>query len=231
MHRGTFHYTLGETLSRQKNLKNRRDNVVWRDNVWRDNVSSGVLWIPLFSKSINFPKIVVWIILCANYTLITFSVSGEIKLLDYTNYEDKSWPVNSDCESVRMISPMFQTEAWHDYVTIDKIIYTGVINIILSSNFTVHFHSDDIGTEKGFVLIWNCISQWEEWTLLEDGTCRDAIGTQPPYNGPDLKYWTKYRQSNRKCGKLAFYVLVLIWITLFSYQSFEQERSFGYLLF
>ena len=100
-----------------------------------------------------------------------------------------------------MISTIFETENWYDFVTIGDTEYSGAktIDIILPTNFTVAFHSNFATTKKGFVLNWNCLSHWEEWAFLDDGTCREAIGSQPPYNGPDRKYQTKYRQSNETC--------------------------------
>ena len=79
-------------------------------------------------------------------------------MFDYENNEDKIWPVYSDCESVRMISTKFETEYDWDYVTIDDSEYTGTgrLDIILPTNFTVEFYSDDSGTDEGFTLHWNC---------------------------------------------------------------------------
>ena len=124
-------------------------------------------------------------------------------MLDYGNYEDRSWPVYSDCKFVRIRSKKFETEKEYDFVTIGNIHYSGKdqIDIIHSSNFTVNFHSDKDNTEKGFVLKWNCLTQWEEWMDAADGTCREAMRLQPEYNGPDIKYRTKYRKTNKTCGK------------------------------
>ena len=107
-----------------------------------------------------------------------------------------------------MISTIFETEKY-DYVTIDDTKYSGstAIDTILSTNFTVVFQSDESETDNGFVLNWNCLSQWNEWTPLGDGTCKDAIGTQPPYNGSDLEYQTKYRKSNETCSTLTQFMV------------------------
>lgn len=134
-----------------------------------------------------------------------------IKLQDYQNNEDITWSVYSDCKSVRIKSTFFEIERNFDYVTIDDTkSYTGspIIDTIGSTNFTVAFRSDYFTTKKGFVLNWNCLSQWEAWTGLGDGTCRDALGTQPPFNGgkslSDREYWTKYRRRNKTCSKFFF---------------------------
>ena len=143
----------------------------------------------------------------SNYT---FSVSGEIKLLNYEQNEERNWPVYADCKSVRMRSTTFETEESLDFVTIGKNIYSGGLKIdtILTNNFTVEFFSDDSNTAEGFVLNWNCLSQWVEWTALNDGTCREAMGAYPFYNGSNIKYRTKYRKSNQTCCKLNKYILL-----------------------
>lgn len=102
-----------------------------------------------------------------------------------------------------MISTNFDTEGTFDYVAINDIKYSGTIEIdtIISTNFTVIFSSDSTATAKGFILNWHCLTQWEEWTPLGDGTCRETEGLLPPYHGPDLKYRNKYRQRNETCRK------------------------------
>ena len=102
------------------------------------------------------------------------------------------------------MSTFFETEEDYDYVTIDDTEYSGstAIDTILSTNFTVVFQSDESETDNGFVLNWNCLGQWNEWISPTDGTCREAMQLQPPYNGPDLKYQTKYRESDVTCSKL-----------------------------
>ena len=103
-----------------------------------------------------------------------------------------------------MTSIFFETEENYDFVTIGNFMYSGNTSIdsILLPNFTVVFQSDNMYPAKGFILNWNCLSQWEEWVPLGDGTCREAIGSQPPYNGPDIFYHTKYRKSKETCGRL-----------------------------
>ena len=130
-------------------------------------------------------------------------VSGKIELLDYENYEKRSWPVQSNCEHVRIRSKMFQTEKNYDFLTIGDIKYSGSeqIDIIHSSNFSVTFDSDKGETEKGFILNWNCLTHWEEWIATNDGTCREAMKLEPEYNGPDLKHRTKYRKSTKSCSE------------------------------
>ena len=109
-----------------------------------------------------------------------------------------------------MISTMFETYSSYgpdEFLTISDTKYNNntVIDTILPTNFTVAFHPG--GTSwKGFVLNWKCLSQWEEWTPLGDGTCREVMGTQPPYNGPDFTYRTKYRRNNETCSMLYIYI-------------------------
>ena len=144
---------------------------------------------------------------------ILFLVSGTIELLDYDPNEIRTWSVYSDCKLVRMISTMFETYSSYgpdEFLTISDTKYNNntVIDTILPTNFTVAFHPG--GTSwKGFVLNWKCLSQWEEWTPLGDGTCREVMGTQPPYNGPDFTYRTKYRRNNETCSMLYKYIFIL----------------------
>ena len=79
--------------------------------------------------------------------------------MDYEVNDVRTWPVHSDCESVRMISTFFETEQWYDYVEMGDIKYNGTIEIdtVLPTNFTVTFYSDEMETAKGFVLQWDCI--------------------------------------------------------------------------
>ena len=62
------------------------------------------------------------------------------------------------------------------------------------------FQSDEGKTEEGFLLNWNCLTQWEEWIAAGDGTCRESMSLRPKYLGKDIKYQTKYRESNITCG-------------------------------
>ena len=128
-------------------------------------------------------------------------MSGTIELLKYENFEDRTWPVYSNCKFVRIRSIMFETENKYDNVTIGNSLYNGKkqIDIIQSSNFTVAFRSDERYTDKGFILTWNCLTQWEEWEATKDGTCREFQRLKPDYKGSDVKHQTKYRKTNETC--------------------------------
>ena len=138
--------------------------------------------------------------------MIYFEVSGHIELLDYENYDERTWTIYSSCQSVRIRSTMLKTEKGYDFVTIGNTKFSGrdQIDTIQSSNFTVGFYSDEGKTDKGFVLNWNCltVSTWTEWETTDDGTCREFIKLQPEYTGPDLKHRTKYRRNNKTCREL-----------------------------
>ena len=160
---------------------------------------------------------------CSYLIYILFKVSDEIELLDYETNNDKSWPVYTDCESVHMRSTMFKTPfgmSWNsfksqlEFITIDttdnsdttKYSGTRQIDIILSTNFTVSYHSildrgDYIhyngNTEKVFLLQWSC-TEWGEWTPTNDGTCRHVI--RPLHNGTRTKGALKYKR-NETCSK------------------------------
>ena len=59
---------------------------------------------------------------------------------------------------------MFKTEEDWDFVTIGDTEYSGTAQIdrIVSTNFTVKFHSDFFGTDKGFMLDWHCVQPYSE---------------------------------------------------------------------
>ena len=126
--------------------------------------------------------------------------SGQIRHEYYGNNEDLNWPVNSDCETVHILSTLFKTERNDDEVTIDEIEYSGEINVnqIVPSNFTVYFESDNYRTYNGFILNWSC-TQWGEWTQMDsDGTCNQEM--RPIQNGTDAIGHLKFRK-NSTCGK------------------------------
>lgn len=83
-------------------------------------------------------------------------------MLNYENNEDKIWPVFSNCDSVQIKSAMFKTEEDGNFVTIGDIEYSGTAQIdrIVSTNFTVKFHSDSMGTSIGFMLHWHCVQPY-----------------------------------------------------------------------
>ena len=125
--------------------------------------------------------------------------SGQIIHGNYENNENIEWPVNSDCESVHILSTMFATVGY-DKVTIDGKEYSGKteINQIVPTNFTVYFNSDYSETDDGFILNWNC-TNWGEWSQAKDGTCNQE--RRPIRNGEKTKGHLKYRNNNSTCRK------------------------------
>lgn len=134
-----------------------------------------------------------------NTFIFIFLVSGSIELLDYEMPDIKSWPVYSDCKSVRMRSSLFQISD-DEYVKIGKTQYTDrtKIDTILSSNFTVAFQLSKSTKKKVPVLNWTCL-KLGDWTPT--GTCTEVNSLQPEYNGPNIKYRTQYRKTNETCSK------------------------------
>ena len=133
------------------------------------------------------------------FQLFVLIVSGSIDLRDNGDKETQVWPVHSDCELVRMRSTVFKISD-EEYVKIDATQYTGrtEIDAVLSSNFTVAFHSNKIRPKKWAVLNWTCL-KLGEWKPT--GTCTEVNSLRPEYNGPDIKYRTKYRKTNETCSK------------------------------
>ena len=93
------------------------------------------------------------------------------------------WAINSSCESIHIISTLFQTESSLDIVTIEGIEYSGsaTVNQIVATNVLVRFSSDAANSYQGFILSWHC-TQWGEWNPLFDGTCRTHV-RRPISNG------------------------------------------------
>lgn len=122
-------------------------------------------------------------------------------MLNYEINENQTWPISSDCESVRIRSTWFKTEK-RDYVTIGESKYSGTrnIDIIVASYFTVRFYSNNKGTDKGFILNWKCL-KWGTWTDVGGGTCKEEIKPQPRYSGMDAEKHIKYRDINGTCSK------------------------------
>ena len=108
------------------------------------------------------------------YSKISILESGQIRNVDYGNGEDLFWPINSNCETVHILSTFFKTESYWDKVIIDRIEHSGDKNVnqIVSTNFTVEFLSDGSITDEGFILNWNC-TQWGEWTHRIDESGKD----------------------------------------------------------
>ena len=111
-----------------------------------------------------------------------------------------NWPVNSDCETVHILSTSFKTEKTYDKLTIDGIEYSGErkVNQVLPNNFTVYYESDYSGTDEGFILNWSC-TQWGEWTQASDWTCNQE--KRPIQNGTETIGRLKYKINNSSCGK------------------------------
>jgi len=87
------------------------------------------------------------------------AVAGEIRHKDYGNHEDLEWSIPSVCERVRITSSEFQTESGYDYVIIDGTRFSGTsvsINVTISKDTKVYFHSDGGTKYPGFVLHWTC---------------------------------------------------------------------------
>ena len=125
---------------------------------------------------------------------------GQIRNVDYGNGEDLYWPINSNCETVHILSTLFKTETYWDKAIIDRIQYSGNTNInqIVSTNFTVGFLSDGSITDEGFILNWSC-TQWGEWTQSEAGICFQE--KRPIINGRNTTGILKYNYKNSTCGK------------------------------
>ena len=85
-------------------------------------------------------------------------ISGVVKILNYQNNENITWPIDSDCEAVQVRSIIFQIENGFDYLTVNGQKYTGNdrINIIVPQIFLIQFTSDGTVTDTGFVLRWSC---------------------------------------------------------------------------
>ena len=122
------------------------------------------------------------------------------------------WPINSDCETVHIISTLFKTYHSKDKVTIDGIEYYGdrKVNQIVSKNFTIYFASNLHYTDKGFILNWSC-TEWGEWNKL-DGTCNEE--KRPIINGTETVGLLKYRKSNSTCSKLIYFLFIIIILML-----------------
>jgi len=76
---------------------------------------------------------------------IKISESGVIKHYDYAHNEDITWPIETDCENVKIKSE-FDMEKGYDFMKVDGQQYTGqgVLEIIAKPNFSVHFTSDRV---------------------------------------------------------------------------------------
>ena len=90
--------------------------------------------------------------------------SGIIQLLGYEHLMDETWEISADCETVHIISTMFNLEEGYDFLYITSSStsnYTGneSISSILPGIFTVRFESDYSVTSDGFVLEWKCINR------------------------------------------------------------------------
>ena len=81
--------------------------------------------------------------------------------MQYENNQDEVWQISSGCEQVQIISIFFQTEEGYDEVTINEVVYSGkvVINQIVPTLFWVSFSSDEVNTDIGFDLLWQCFDE------------------------------------------------------------------------
>ena len=92
-----------------------------------------------------------------------FLASGQIRHENYGNNEHINWPIETDCENVKIESTKFDVETYYDFVLIDdgtyEDWYTGgdPIEQDVPSAFSVTFMSDDTITKSGFVLNWYCV--------------------------------------------------------------------------
>ena len=129
--------------------------------------------------------------------------SGQIYHKNYQNHEHMQWSINSNCETVHIISTLFKTYQRYNYkdiVTIDGIEYSGErkVNQIVPKNFTINFSSDKFKTDKGFIIKWSC-TEWAEWDQASDGTCNEE--KRPIINGNETVGLLKYRKLNSTCSK------------------------------
>ena len=130
-------------------------------------------------------------------------MSGQIQHKDYEKYEDLKWPIYSGCESVHILSLIFNTN-FYDELTIDGIAYSGdeKVNQIVPADFTIRFISGGYGsyygTNDGFILNWNC-TEWGEWKNI-DGTCNQE--RRPINNGTTTVGNLKNKKIDAICSKL-----------------------------
>ena len=88
-----------------------------------------------------------------------FQESGQIRHEDYELDENIVWQVNTNCTNVEIKSAAFAIEDGWDFLRIEDETYTGndVIDQQVPANFEVTFTSDEMITDTGFILDWNCI--------------------------------------------------------------------------
>ena len=86
--------------------------------------------------------------------------SGVISRPTYTDNEQLSWRVESECgeSGVFIYSETFMIEFSHDILSIDNVLYSGIKEISqrVPSQFSVTFSSDASISDGGFVLHWEC---------------------------------------------------------------------------
>ena len=85
---------------------------------------------------------------------------GFIELIDYDNYQQVHWEIQSECENILVDSKIFVTVVYRDYLIIGGVEYSGERNIsqiIKKSDFVADFYSDKQYREKSFRLNWSCL--------------------------------------------------------------------------
>merc|ERR1711957_1020615 len=118
--------------------------------------------------------------------IILSGTNGTIHMDGYGDEEYKRWKVESDCDTVRITSRMFDTESNYDKLYIagdtNSHIFSGddVIDHLLSEDINLNFVADyaTSSSYKGFELYWECLkilSEWQEWQSCS-ATCDE--GTQ-----------------------------------------------------
>ena len=93
-------------------------------------------------------------------TTTTAVQSGTVTHINYVINENLEWPVTTSCQSVKVVSTIFDTETTYDYLTLDGVQYSGNNGIditVPTGNFVIYFQSDGSVVGGGFDLTWTCI--------------------------------------------------------------------------
>ena len=144
------------------------------------------------------------------FTILDLS-SGQVQKHSYGTYEDKQWFVNSTCDSVHIMSTMFELQP-NASLTIDGIPYVGdrEINQLVPKSFIIYFNSFYAVPDDGFVLNWRC-TEWGDWTDLS-GTCNQV--RRPSTNEQNLIGELDYRKIVPNCGNKLFLASVMCAINI-----------------
>ena len=126
--------------------------------------------------------------------------SGQIHHENDENGANLKFPINSDCETVHIISPVSTIYHNETRLTINEIIYSGEtrVNQIVSKDFEIYFTSS---VNEILILNWSC-TEWGEWNQASDGSCREEM--RPINNGAKTVGNIKYRNNNSTCSKSLF---------------------------